>query len=187
MSKIGSGNGVCRSIWKRFQREDASRNPYRSKISYVNQNYTLDNNVDTSNCGLSPRPSGLGLVFLKSDGATSAIVIEGSNGDWPKEVDIDLNNGDVGCILLQMEIPQYVNEQVAEAALRAGIPVFQDIGGAERQLSDRFLSLCTYISPNFTELKRLTGMPVESDEEIVSAAKYLQSRGARNVLVTLGN
>jgi biopolymer transport protein ExbB/TolQ len=86
-----------------------------------------------------------------------------------------------------MEVPQFVNEQIAAAATAAGIPVFQDIGGEEREISSGHYANCLYISPNKSELKRLSRLPVDSDEEVIEAAKSLQAKGARNVLVTLGD
>ena len=45
---------------------------------------------------------------------------------------------------------------------------------------------CFCLSPNESELQRLTKLPVGTDEEVILAAKALQYRGARDVLVTLG-
>ena len=96
---------------------------------------------------------------------------------------------DVSAVMLQMEVPQYVNEAVAKEAKKRGIFVFQDIGGSERALADlkRHFHNCDIVSPNETELKRLTGMPVSSESEVIEASQYLQSNGANDVLVTLGS
>ena len=158
----------------------------------VLENVLNENNVNLKYCHHSSFPSGLGLVFLQSSGSVSAIVVGGSNIAWPKhDVEIiikEILNSESGiaCIMLQMEIPQHVNQLYAEVASTLGIPVFQDVGGEERELSDDYLKLLTYISPNLTELERLTKMPVNNESEILAAAKSLQLRGARNVLVTLG-
>ena len=42
------------------------------------------------------------------------------------------------------------------------------------------------VKPNDEELVRVTGMPCDTDEEVLLAAEALQKRGARNVLVSLG-
>lgn len=149
-----------------------------------------DDGIDTSLCGKVSRPSGMGLVFLQSNGAVSAVVLGGANTAWPQQIDTSNIFGPdkkIACVLLQMEVPQYVNDQISVAAMKAGIPVFQDVGGAEREISNEHLSRCTYLSPNLSELQRLTKMEVNTDENILSAAKFLQLRGARNVLVTLGS
>eukprot|EP00798_Chlamydomonas_sp_ICE-L_P028483 gene28483-31635_t len=67
--------------------------------------------------------------------------------------------GAVESLLLQREIPEEVNEAVAAAAVAAGIPVLLDVGGRS----------------------------TDSAENIIEAAKSLQTRGARNVMVTLGD
>jgi sugar/nucleoside kinase (ribokinase family) len=143
-------------------------------------------NIDVSHCGKSDKPSGQGLVFLQSDGAVSSVVVHGSNAAWPNTIACaDLVRG-AHAVLLQREIPEFVNEAIAEAACAAGIPVFQDVGGEERPISDKLLRLVNYICPNKTELERLTGKVVSSEEDIISAAGVLLARGAQNVLITLG-
>lgn len=155
------------------------------------QRVLIENNVDISLCKKSRSPSGLGLVFMESSGATRNIVLSGANViGWPSTFDattlIKEHKEKIACIMLQMEIPQVINEMIAEVANEEGIPVFQDVGGAETEISDHHLKHCTYLSPNLTELKRLTKKSVSSEEEIVAAARYLQAKGAKNILVTLG-
>ena len=41
------------------------------------------------------------------------------------------------------------------------------------------------IKPNNHELSEIAGVPLESDEEITAAARDLQAKGARNVLVSM--
>ena len=149
----------------------------------------LDNAVDISLCLQSDRSSGLGLVFLHEKGEVSCVVVGGANAAWPNEFNMEkiLNeNKNIACILLQMEIPQRINEIVAAAGSKYGIPVIQDIGGAERVIEKSHYRHCAFISPNLSELGRLSKMPVSNENEIIAAAKSLQKLGARNVLVTLG-
>jgi sugar/nucleoside kinase (ribokinase family) len=63
-------------------------------------------------------------------------------------------------------VPLHVNEAVAEAAKKCGVPVMQDIGGMPSKLSRAHLSHCTCISPNLTELKRLLGLLQSSQEDV---------------------
>ena len=46
--------------------------------------------------------------------------------------------------------------------------------------------LCDYLTPNETEASTLTGLPVTSIAEVERAADALLSRGAGNVVITLG-
>ena len=151
-----------------------------------------DNSVDTSMCNFVKYPSGLGLVFLHEDGDVSCVVNPGANGAWNSQ-NIDVtklfnNPNSIEVVMLQNEIPQEINAMIAKKANELGIPVFQDVGGADINLSnyEQHLSNCDFISPNLSELKRLTGFEIENKIDVIKAAKYLQSKGAKNVLVTLG-
>ena len=176
---------------------------------------------------LTSSSSGRGYVFVqKSDGAVSAVVVGGSNmeGWWPRpsnhecDATVDVEHlkvfeervdalfskpnlsGDCGikAVMLQCEVPEYVNIAVAKAARKRGWTVMLDIGGEERMLSDEMLQLCNFISPNFTELERLCMTSFGNDslgssedecslEEIVKAAHMLQYHNKScNVLVSLG-
>lgn len=77
-------------------------------------------------------------------------------------------------MLLQREIPESVNIQVARAAATAGVPVLLDGGGVDAPLSSELLSQLSIISPNETELQRLTGQPADSEAQALAAANDLQ-------------
>lgn len=64
--------------------------------------------------------------------------------------------------------------------------VVLDVGGAEGPLPEELLRCVAVLSPNETELQRMTGMPTGSRDEVVQAARHLQRQGARDVLVKLG-
>lgn len=88
--------------------------------------------------------------------------------------------------MLQREIPDSVNESVARIASKASIPVVLDAGGIETPLSPSILPYLEILSPNETELARLTGMVVSTDSQVEIAAKKLISVGVKSVLVKLG-
>jgi ribokinase len=148
-----------------------------------------DNGVVLDGCGRREAcSSGTGLVMLEAEGSVAAVVVGGSNAAWTRaQAEALLPRVRVAsALLLQREIPEEVNEILAAAAHAAGVPVIQDVGGADRPMSDAHLSHVSYVCPNESELARLTGMPTASFEACVAAAKALQSRGAAAVLVTLG-
>ena len=60
-------------------------------------------------------------------------------------------------MLLQREVPEGVNARAAALAAAAGVPVVLDCGGVEGPLSSELLRHLTVLSPNETELARLTG------------------------------
>ena len=173
-------------------------------------------------------PSGRGYVFLSENGSVSAVVSGGSNeGGWKSwerawkksnnnndqelqpggidnitSKDIDSLLDRVKCIMLQREVPEYVNLFIArEAKRRGGIIVLQDIGGEERDMSREMMELCDYLIPNESEFKRLYKSFADngqndddinhdsklSDETILKMSRVLQLNGARNVLITRGS
>eukprot|EP00434_Breviolum_minutum_P033559 symbB.v1.2.029696.t1/scaffold3274.1/size59892/4 len=166
------------------------------------QQVLVDNGVGIAGCGRADKPSGQAFIFLEEDGSNSILIVGGSNVAWPKEVSgFARQIRNASAVLLQREIPEYINEAVATLASEAGVPVIQDVGGEERSFSDaqlrrlvlgkplgrRILSLAarlTYICPNETELERLTGMATDSEEKVVAAARTLQKKGVKNVLCT---
>ena len=83
-------------------------------------------------------------------------------------------------------MPEFVNEALATAAHDAGVPVIQDVGGADRPMTDALLKKLSFLCPNESELSRLTGMSVDTRARAVQAAVTLQARGAAAVLVTRG-
>ena len=60
-------------------------------------------------------------------------------------------------LLLQREIPEDVNARVAAIAKEAGVPVLLDCGGVEGPIAPELMQSVTTLSPNETELARLTG------------------------------
>lgn len=52
--------------------------------------------------------------------------------------------------------------------------MIMDAGGADGPISEELLSVVTILSPNESELARLTSMPTNSLEEILQAASKVQ-------------
>jgi sugar/nucleoside kinase (ribokinase family)/sugar phosphate isomerase/epimerase len=202
----------------------------------------VDSNIDVSHCGRHVDLScGRGYVCLAQNGQVSAVVSGGANAHgwhaawshlWDRYVaanrdfsviqkelenllPIPFNeNGpaETCIVLLQREVPEYVNLLVAtycKAAARQGrrYIVLQDVGGEDRPISSEMLQLCDFILPNESELIRLclaqswsdqeqsttpfSSLDINesrhlSDDEVVDLARQLQRHGARNVLVTRG-
>jgi ribokinase len=148
-----------------------------------------DNKLDLSACGHSKVcPSGQGYVLLEKDGSVSSIVVGGANVAWPSKMGaLEDTVSSAAALMLQCEVPAAVNEALAAAAAQKGVPVILDVGGEDRAISDALMKQLTYISLNLSELQRLTSMPASSEDQIIAAAKSLLTRGARNVLVTMGD
>ncbi|CBI20095.3 unnamed protein product, partial [Vitis vinifera] len=107
---------------------------------------------------------------------------------WPDTLsDEDLKIvRNAGIVLLQREIPDFVNIQVAKAARDAGVPVILDAGGMDAPIPVELLNVVDILSPNESELARLTRMPTESFEQISQAVAKCHEMGVKEVLVKLG-
>ncbi|KAG6520525.1 ribokinase [Zingiber officinale] len=134
-------------------------------------------------------PTGHAVVMLQPDGQNTIIIIGGANMNcWPE----DLRDEDLevvrraGVVLLQREIPDRVNIQIAQAAKNAGVPIILDAGGMESPIPDELLKLVDFFSPNETELARLTGLPTESLEQITYAVEKIHEKGVKKILLKLG-
>jgi len=55
-------------------------------------------------------------------------------------------------------------------AKAGGVPVYLDAGGMEGPLDPQILECLTLLSPNETELSRLTNMPTESEQQVAARA-----------------
>ncbi|KAF4386838.1 hypothetical protein F8388_006793 [Cannabis sativa] len=134
-------------------------------------------------------PTGHAVVMLQSDGQNSIIIVGGANMTcWPETLsdkDSELVRN-AGIVLLQREIPDSVNIQVAKAARSAGVPVILDAGGVDSPVPQELLNSVDIFSPNESELRRLTGMPTETFEQITQAVVKCHEMGVKQVLVKLG-
>ncbi|KAK4439083.1 Ribokinase [Sesamum alatum] len=134
-------------------------------------------------------PTGHAVVMLQADGQNSIIIVGGANmASWPETLppeDLEVVKN-AGIVLLQREIPDSVNIQVAKAARSAGVPVILDAGGVDAPIPPELLKFIDILSPNETELARLTNMPTESFEQISEAVGKCHKMGVKQVLVKLG-
>lgn len=133
--------------------------------------------------------TGTAQIFVADGGGQNEIVVcPGANHVVGREEFAWLETLLPGAkgLLLQLEIPQDVNAQAVEMAVRFGVPVILDPAPVQ-PLSPVFLRNCL-LTPNASEAATLAGGTVESLEDAQRAAEYLrQQRGARGVIVTLGD
>lgn len=159
---------------------DAFAPPLRQALEGAGVKVDLVNQVDG--------PTGQAIILLQQGGENSIIVVAGANREW---VELDEATRDSirnsGLLLLQREIPEDINLEAAHIAHAAGVPVILDAGGSDEPLSKELMPLITVLSPNETELARLTGMPTTTNEQVAAAARRLQDLGIGSVLVKLGN
>lgn len=160
---------------------DASGETLIDSLKSVNVNVSGIKQLDGSMTGQA-------FITVDDSGDNSIIIIAGSNGLVTKEL-VDENaeiirESDI--VIMQLEIPLEVVEYVKEFALREGKTVIVDPAPAVSEIPDEFWKGIDYIKPNETELAILTGLKMETREELVQGARLMIEKGVKNVIVTLG-
>lgn len=140
--------------------------------------------VDLTPAHAVPGPTGQAFILLQAGGENSIIIVGGANRAW--EASPGLPVAGAGAVLLQREVPEAVNLHAARLAQAAGVPVVLDCGGDDGPLPAELLPLIAVLSPNESELARLTSLPTGDDAAVLTAARALQARGVGTVLVKLG-
>lgn len=139
--------------------------------------------VDMSSVGFSDGPTGNALINVAAKGKNTIVVFPGANDLVTPNVvkhyrDLIRN---AALLVLQLEIPMETVELAAQIAYEAQVPVLLNPAPAA-PLSDELLKHVTYLTPNETELAKLTGT-----EDIELGAVMLHNKGVKTVIVTLGS
>ena len=131
----------------------------------------------------SDKPTGIAFIILEEETAENRIlIVQGANNDLTKEdIDKNLDLFSEGDILLtqfenDMETVSYVIKKAYEKHMLVVVnpaPI--------KKLKEEYYQYIDYLVPNEHELEALSGKV-----DILLAAKELLSRGAKNVIVTLG-
>lgn len=141
--------------------------------------------VDITNVIADDSATGTAIIVVDANGQNSIVLSAGANG---KVSPADVDNASTlrpNLILLQLEIPIPTVLYAAQRAKQNGIRVILNPAPAQ-PLPDELISLTDFIIPNETELSLLTGLEVKDVPSAEQAAKVLLNRGAKNVIVTLG-
>ncbi len=154
---------------------------------------TLENfrqqNMDSSFVKLIPGvPSGVAPIFVDAQGRNFIVIVSGANKDLaPGDLE-ECQSMIAGAKVLacQLEVKQETVSRAFEMARAAGVMTVLNPAPAAPLLPG-LLGLADLILPNETELELLTHKPVGSLPEVKAAAHALLDRGAKAVIVTLGD
>ena len=133
--------------------------------------------------------TGVALILVDEQGENLISVASGANHALSPE---DIENaaeriGQADAVLLQLEIPLQTVERVARMAAEADVPVILDPAPApDAPLDSDLLARITYLTPNESEAKRLTGIDVIDQDSARAAAAKLLEAGPKHVIITLG-
>lgn len=146
-------------------------------------------NVNTSGVvELDNINTGCAFINVDDTGENSIVTIGGANKKITKDF-IDNNislieNADI--VVMQLEIPIDIVTYVAKIAKQKGKLVILDPAPAI-SLPDELYSNVDIIKPNETEIEILSGIKINTVEDIKNAAKQLIKKGVNKVIVTLGD
>lgn len=133
--------------------------------------------------------SGVAPIFVDKEGHNSILIIKGAN-DLLSPLDIDAAAHalrEVKLIVLQLEIPLETVYAAIDFGKAHGIPVLLNPAPAHPSLDISKVKDCDYFMPNESELELLTGMSVQTLEQVEAAARRLLEAGVKNIIVTLGS
>jgi ribokinase len=145
--------------------------------------------VDSTYVRVDPaNPTGVALIVVEETGENRIIVIGGANQKVSAQ-DIaaaeDLLRH-ARMIVMQFEIPMEVIETVLPLAKRMNVSVLVNAAPAY-PIKAELIPLIDYLVVNEHEAEVLTGIPVLDLESSRQAARELVRRGARQVILTMGD
>lgn len=120
-------------------------------------------------------PTGLAPILVEPGGLNRILVFPGANMCIREEDVPSMFAGQVDAVMMQLEIPRGVILAAGREAKKRGIPVVLDAGPAQQFPVEEIESLFI-LSPNETETTALTGLPVDTEEEVKAAARTLKER-----------
>ena len=144
--------------------------------------------VDTTNIGRDPQAaSGIALIMVDDAGQNSILVAPGANMLLsPADMDAaEALTASAQVMLLQLEIPLETVMRAVQIGHAHGVKVVLNPAPAQ-PLPPELTRLVDVLVPNEFEAALLTGLPVDSDEQIRAAASALLATGPAQVIITLG-
>jgi ribokinase len=147
-----------------------------------------DENIKSDLVFSCDKPTAIAQVQINAEGQNRICVIPSANYEFDfKHVDyIDdvIKNTDL--IVLQLELKLDVTIEIIKRANKYGTKILLNPAPAV-PLDKEILGLIDIVTPNETELSILTGMPTDTDEEVIKAGQELLSYGVKYVVATLGS
>jgi ribokinase len=131
--------------------------------------------------------SGVAPILVDDEGNNTITIVPGANmalspDDVAQASDV-IQSADV--VICQLEIPIETTLRAFQIAKAKGILTILNPAPAA-PIPDELIRLGDIIAPNETETTSLTGLPVETFDQAILASKELVARGARTVIITMG-
>ncbi len=132
--------------------------------------------------------SGVAPIAVDVEGRNSIIIVTGAN-DLLSAEEIEAARPEIAAshvLVCQLEIPLEISVAALRLARESNVPTIFNPAPARSSLPDEVYGLCDIFCPNESETELLTGMPVTDLAEAEAAGRELRRRGARTVVLTLG-
>ncbi len=134
------------------------------------------------------KSSGVAPIFVEPDSSNSILIIKGANEDLsPSDIDrAETMIGESDIVVMQLEISMETVYYTIDRCRELEVPVLLNPAPADPSLELEKIRTVSFFVPNESELKTLTGMAVDTVDEITAAARTLNEAGIQNVIVTIG-
>jgi ribokinase len=132
--------------------------------------------------------SGVAPIAVDPDGHNAIIIVTGAN-DLLTEEEIEAARPTIAAsqlLVCQLEIPIEATLAALRLAREEGVRTILNPAPGRADLSEEFYQLSDIFCPNETEAELLSGMPAGTVEEAKAAGRFFLERGARSVILTLG-
>ena len=151
-------------------------------------NSLKNDKVDTTYIQTSKGATGVALITVDKNAQNSIVVSPGANFEV-KEDDIDNNieaikNSDIE--VLQLETPLNTIKYALNKAKELNKYTILNPAPAVK-LDDEIIKNVDLLTPNETELEIISGVSIETEEDIQKAAQIMIEKGVKELIVTLGS
>jgi len=132
-------------------------------------------------------PTGTALITVDDRGNNSIIVAQGANLRYRPEMINDALFNDVSMVIMPLEVPMDAIEIFIKRAYELGKTVIVNPAPAPEGSIAHLYPMISWLTPNETELEKMSGMNCDSLDSIVAAAEKLLNAGVKNLLITAGS
>lgn len=144
--------------------------------------------IKSDNVFSCDKPTAVAQIQINNQGQNRICVIPSANYEFSFEdldrVDEIIRNTEL--LIFQLEMRLDVTKEAIRRAHKYGVKVLLNPAPAV-PLDEEILGIVDYLTPNETELSILTGLPTDTDEEVIAAANKLIALGTKNIVATLGS
>lgn len=153
--------------------------------------YLLDSaknyGVNTDYIKKTKEATGMGIVNAVQDGSVFACIVRGANfAITNQEIDdAEKLMKEAELVILQMEIPQSINEYAIKKAKQCGCKVLLNAAPAEK-MSEQYLKQCDIIVVNEVEAGFYLEKEIKDVEQAKEGAEKLAQKYNADIIITLG-